>query len=466
MVHYRTGGIRSLSLLVEMALVSLGYWIWVAVALPDIILNTDALFRYFFYNEVILVGLILGYGKKITIGSQIGRSWKAAHQQSVYQVMYSLFSLLFVLVAFKDIVISRFVLFGFVPLLYALSLVANFGVPSLLSRSLFQDEYSDRVILIGGETKLKEMTGWLESKKSLGLEIVGMLSASYQSESPSPPGCLGQMEQLEEVVHKHAITTVLVLEYSVSPRIISDCVRLCEGMGVRLLVMGDFEKAFQHAIVIFEEDGLRLIGLRHEPLENPLNRLLKRCLDVTVALPVVVLILPPLTVLVWMFQRIQSPGPVFYVQPRVGMLNRPFKILKFRTMHVHNDDPSRQVISHDERIYPFGCLLRKFSLDEIPQFWNVLEGEMSAIGPRPHLPQHDELFARVMNNYHVRAAIKPGITGLAQVNGFRGSTRCAEDIQGRVRADIHYLENWSLAMDCWILGKTIKQVIMPPATAR
>jgi putative colanic acid biosysnthesis UDP-glucose lipid carrier transferase len=146
-------------------------------------------------------------------------------------------------------------------------------------------------------------------------------------------------------------------------------------------------------------------------------------------------------------------------------MHRPFRILKFRTMHVHNGDPALQVTTDDERIYPFGGFLRKFSLDELPQFWNVLEGEMSVIGPRPHLPQHDEQFSRALNNYHVRAVIKPGITGLAQVTGYRGATQTDSDIQGRVKADIQYLENWTLVLDLWILGKTVGQVLAPSAKA-
>ena len=134
-------------------------------------------------------------------------------------------------------------------------------------------------------------------------------------------------------------------------------------------------------------------------------------------------------------------------------------------MQVANPDPTRQAAKGDSRIYPGGQLLRKFSIDEIPQFINVLLGDMSIVGPRPHLLEHDEHFAHALLNYPVRGNVKPGITGLAQVRGFRGETKTAEDVIKRVESDIHYLENWSFLMDCWIIVQTAAQVVRPPPTA-
>jgi len=119
----------------------------------------------------------------------------------------------------------------------------------------------------------------------------------------------------------------------------------------------------------------------------------------------------------------------------------------------------------DPRLFPAGRWLRRFSVDELPQFLNVLSGEMSLVGPRPHLPKHNELFARAMQNYHVRAGVRPGITGLAQVRGFRGGTFCDRDIANRVDSDIDYLENWSFSLDCSILLRTLSQMIFPPKGA-
>jgi putative colanic acid biosynthesis UDP-glucose lipid carrier transferase len=230
-------------------------------------------------------------------------------------------------------------------------------------------------------------------------------------------------------------------------------------------VLHDLQPYFNHKTIVFEDDGVRFIALREEPLESPLNRFFKRLLDLAVAIPVVIFILPFTSLLVWIMQLIFSPGPLFFKQVRNGMLGKPFKIYKYRTMQVHNDNENRQASKNDSRIYPGGDWLRRLSIDELPQFINVVFGHMSVIGPRPHLPQHDEAFAKIMRNYLIRRFIRPGITGSAQVNGLRGEIHCENDIQRRVEADIHYLENWSFGLDIIILLKTAQQCVMPPATA-
>jgi putative colanic acid biosynthesis UDP-glucose lipid carrier transferase len=134
-------------------------------------------------------------------------------------------------------------------------------------------------------------------------------------------------------------------------------------------------------------------------------------------------------------------------------------------MRLHNQPASKQATQDDPRIYPAGRWFRRSSVDELPQFINVLKGEMSVVGPRPHLIEHNEQFARAMHNYHVRAHVKPGITGLAQVRGFRGETRSEEDVIKRVQSDIYYLENWTFGMDCRIVLATVFHVVGPPKTA-
>jgi lipopolysaccharide/colanic/teichoic acid biosynthesis glycosyltransferase len=166
-----------------------------------------------------------------------------------------------------------------------------------------------------------------------------------------------------------------------------------------------------------------------------------------------------------LLQRLQSRGPLFYTQTRAGLQNRHFQIFKFRTMHVQQGGEARQATRGDGRIFPAGRWLRRFSIDEIPQFLNVLRGEMSVIGPRPHLVEHNALFAEQMVNYHVRTLVKPGITGLAQVRGFRGEARTSTEIAQRLASDISYLENWRLVLDVSIIARTAWQMVQPPRTA-
>jgi putative colanic acid biosynthesis UDP-glucose lipid carrier transferase len=256
-----------------------------------------------------------------------------------------------------------------------------------------------------------------------------------------------------------------VLDLSLGSLWLRRLTQLCEETAVRMLVLHDLNNYFNHPTTTFEDDGLWLIGLRDEPLESPLNRFLKRVLDLTVAVPVVVLLLPFTTILVWVLHRFQSPGPVFFKQVRTGMMGRPFTMFKYRTMHVNNHNEAKQASQDDPRIFPAGRWMRKISLDELPQFLNVVLGDMSVVGPRPYLPKHEEMFIRVMRKYLIRKFIRPGVSGWAQANGFRGEIHTEADIQKRVEADIFYLENWSFSLDCLVILKTIKHCIFPPPGA-
>jgi putative colanic acid biosynthesis UDP-glucose lipid carrier transferase len=182
----------------------------------------------------------------------------------------------------------------------------------------------------------------------------------------------------------------------------------------------------------------------------------------------VLLVLPPLTLFTWIIQLFQAPGPVFFTQERTGYGHQVFRMFKFRSMYAVQQDAkaeAQQARKGDSRIYPFGRFLRKSSLDELPQFWNVLIGDMSAIGPRPHLIAHDRLFATQMNAYRTRFFAKPGITGLAQCNGFRGEITEPALLQKRIELDLEYISTWSIWIDIQITVKTAQQIFFPPKSA-
>ena len=182
-----------------------------------------------------------------------------------------------------------------------------------------------------------------------------------------------------------------------------------------------------------------------------------------VSLPVVVIVLPPLIVVTWVFQRFQSPGPLFFLQTRKGIQGRPFKVFKLRSMHLTDPTNEKRPLSRqDPRLYPYGRFMRKTSLDEMPQFLNVLLGDMSVVGPRPQLTSYIENCQRACRRAYVRNLIKPGITGLAQVNEARGCPETPELMTWRTEQDIDYLENWSLTADIWLILRTASQVVLPP----
>jgi putative colanic acid biosynthesis UDP-glucose lipid carrier transferase len=198
-----------------------------------------------------------------------------------------------------------------------------------------------------------------------------------------------------------------------------------------------------------------IITLRHEPLEGMGNRFKKRVLDLVFSALVIIFILSWLYPLIGLLIKLQSKGPVLFKQLRSGINDDPFWCYKFRSMRVNNDSDKRQATKDDGRITPIGRFLRKSSLDEMPQFFNVFLGNMSVVGPRPHMISHTEQYKAIISKYMVRQFVKPGITGWAQVNGFRGETKDDVAMEKRIEHDIWYLENWSSMLDVRIIFMTI-----------
>jgi putative colanic acid biosynthesis UDP-glucose lipid carrier transferase len=375
-------------------------------------------------------------------------------------------SLLIFLAVMQDHVVSRFFLGSFSVALYALLVWSNAKLPFLIAPWLFHKDRTGRTLLVGTIEGAERLGGWLERKASLELSVRGLINTDESSATATPHGIpiLGGLNQLESAIATESAAQVILLGYD-RPELARNLIARCQRHGARLLIVDDVAEQLRHPTVSVTDEGFHIIALREEPLENPFNQLLKRGIDLAIAIPVVVLILPPLTVLVWLLQRWSSPGPIWHLQARAGLQNRAFKIVKFRTMHVHDGPLAQQAAPGDARIYRGGEWLRRLSLDEFPQFLNVLGGEMSVVGPRPHLVEHNRQFAEQLANYHIRALIKPGITGLAQVRGFRGEARTAHDIAARLQSDLIYLENWSLSLELGILLRTFWQFLRPPRSA-
>jgi putative colanic acid biosynthesis UDP-glucose lipid carrier transferase len=343
-------------------------------------------------------------------------------------------------------------------------LFTNYLLPRVLGKWAFSGDRVERVALAGSLEQAAQFKPWLEQKSLIGLRTVGVI-CGQKANGSAPFPVLGTLDKTSEILKESAITQVILLDLTAGAEQVRRLTQTCENAAVRLLALHDLNNYFNHSTTVFEDDGMRFIGLRDEPLESPFNRLLKRTLDLALALPVAVLILPLASIVVCLLQLWQSRGPIFFQQARVGMMGRPFKMYKFRTMHPNGHNEAKQACKDDPRVYPAGYWLRKLSLDELPQFLNVLKGDMSVVGPRPHLSQHDEAFTKVMRKYVIRRFIPPGITGWAQVMGFRGEIHSELDVQKRVEADIYYLENWSFSLDCLIVLKTVKYCILPPKSA-
>ena len=206
-------------------------------------------------------------------------------------------------------------------------------------------------------------------------------------------------------------------------------------------------------------DYLPILSLRTIPLEDPFNLFLKRSFDILVSSAVIVFLLSWLTPLIGLLIKLESKGPIFFKQSRNGFNYREFDCYKFRSMTPNEDAHLYQATRGDSRITKIGKFIRKTSIDELPQFFNVLFGDMSVVGPRPHMVSHTDMYAKKIDKFMVRHFVKPGITGLAQISGFRGEVESDKDIIGRVKFDIFYVENWSLLLDLKIITRTFLNVI-------
>ena len=204
-------------------------------------------------------------------------------------------------------------------------------------------------------------------------------------------------------------------------------------------------------------DDISVMTTYTSPLEEPLNRLIKRLFDVVFSIMCLIFSALLLPFIVLAIKR-QSSGPVFFRQRRTGLDGHDFYCYKFRSMHVNADADRLQATEDDPRKFPFGDFMRKTNIDELPQFWNVLLGDMSIVGPRPHMLAHTEQYDKLIDKYMVRHFVKPGITGWAQVTGFRGETRELWQMEGRVERDIWYMQHWSLWLDIRIIWMTVKTI--------
>jgi exopolysaccharide biosynthesis polyprenyl glycosylphosphotransferase len=463
MVTQRTEGLYRLFLFCQIVLVAglfwLGVWIMVTFYSPSAELTWR---RYSIYCGMLVLGMLLEAftrSKNYFLQNELLRP----HRLSLRQTIASVGLLVVYLIATKDAFISRVFFFNFVPWLYVALLFSHYYLPSILARGIFRTE--DKTLLVGSSRRAQRLGEWLQRKAEIGLRTVGLICEEKIDKTPDGLPVLGQPDEIEKVIRERGITQVILLEFPLFANAYQNVIQTCDQLGIRLLILSDLEEKLRHSVTHFEDGGFRFIGLREEPLENPLNRFLKRAIDFAIAIPMMIFICPILALIVFVSQRLQSPGPLFHVQRRAGLQNRQFEIYKFRTMHSSNGELSRQASFEDKRIYPLGKWFRKLSIDEVPQFWNVLRGDMSIVGPRPHLIEHNQQFSRYMANYHVRTFVKPGITGLAQVRGFRGEARNGADIANRVACDIEYLENWNLSLELAIIMRTFYHLVKPPHTA-
>jgi len=323
------------------------------------------------------------------------------------------------------------------------------------NRNLLMD--SRAIVIVGSGRIAMDIFQYFENHKHSGYKVIGFFDdkASRVAEIGLYLGSVSDVIGFTLENNVHEIFCALPTSRSEQ---IEDLMLEADKHLIRFKIIPEYIKS-KKLMQVQNYDHIPVISVRPEPLENMLNRFVKRAFDVVFSLFVIVFVISWLFPILAVIIKLQSKGPVFFTQLRSGKDNVPFKCYKFRSMRVNTDSDIVQATRSDSRITPIGAFIRKTSLDEFPQFFNVLMGNMSVVGPRPHMVSHTERYSQLIDQFMVRHFLKPGITGWAQINGFRGETRTTEDMLQRVEADVWYLENWSFLLDLKIIFLTFWNVI-------
>jgi len=360
----------------------------------------------------------------------------------------------------------------FVPFEYELKFVtailAGFALVLLVSRLMYfaaikvvriHEKFVRKVVIIGYNDAAKSLVDHHLST-SRNISVDGFFEDPRNINELSPFPIIGDPQQCLQYAIDNNISEI----YSTLPAkeypFLYDMAEQAENNFIRFKFATDYHTYIHHNVHVNYAAQMPILSLRNEPLDDIANRLKKRTFDVFFSLFVCIFILSWLMPLIALLIKLDSKGPVFFIQNRLGRdLNR-IRVFKFRTMRTtEGDNQYKQATKDDPRVTRVGRFLRKTSLDELPQFFNVLLGEMSVVGPRPHPLKMNDDYKKIIDKYMIRHFLKPGITGWAQVNGYRGETKDIEDIQGRIEHDIWYMENWSFWNDVKIVFLTAYNVV-------
>ena len=318
------------------------------------------------------------------------------------------------------------------------------------------------VIMVGSDPNILSVCQFLNNAyNDKGYKVLGMFTEDSGS---IPDGILnlGRPGDAATFVSDHG-SAIKEVFCSLNPATETDLVQrlvsICENNMVRFTYVPDMAGYPKRKMAISQLGSVNVISLHEEPLNTPLAKLLKRTADVFFSGLFLITLFPIIWLVCALGIKLSSPGPVFFKQKRTGYEGKEFWCYKFRSMHPSVDADTKQAVQDDDRVFPFGKFLRKSSIDELPQFINVFRGDMSIIGPRPHMVYHTDIYSELIGDYMIRHLAKPGITGWAQVNGCRGETKQLSEMKERVEKDIWYIEHWSIELDVSIFFMTLWQLL-------
>lgn len=314
-----------------------------------------------------------------------------------------------------------------------------------------------RIVIIGSGNKAMNVYDELKSS-DYGYKILGAFDDNFDSPN-STINHLGALSQVEKFCVENKVDEIYCTLANSEESAILRLVNFSERNMIRFFLIPEFYGYIKRKLVLNSLQSIPVIGIRPEPLQLVYNRILKRVFDIFFSFAVLITIYPVIYIVFGLLIKLTSRGPVVFKQRRTGLQGKEFTCYKFRTMYINDKSDSQTTQEIDPRVTPIGRFMRSTSIDELPQFFNVLIGNMSVVGPRPHMIKQTSLYNGLIDKFMIRHIIKPGITGWAQISGYRGETKTIEQMEGRFKRDVWYIENWSFMLDVKIIVVTTLQLL-------
>jgi len=415
-------------------------------------------FSYPFFFLSIILWFVMSVFSKIYFEKRSNKFAEEMVQMIYHSILFivSLSSVLFFL-NLNHKFPSKFVLV-FANILTFLAILSKYAIRKKIHAYLNKGIFYDQVLLVGSTKAAEEFIDAVKKYYYYGYKCIGYIDDQDQLKKECT--YLGNLNDLHTILRSTQIDEVFIALPTGENEKIQNCIAICDGLNIKVRILPNLSEFTSSSVYINNIGLLPVVNVGDLPLDKRENRTLKRVFDIVFSLLFFIFLGSFLFPLLAIIIKLSSKGPIFFKQERWGLNNKRITCYKFRSMYKESSDLDedgnfQQAFKDDPRITLIGKILRKTNMDELPQFWNVLIGNMSVVGPRPHPTQLNIQSMELVDNYMLRHMVIPGITGLAQVNGCRGETKTTEDMQKRVNFDLYYIQRWNFWLDLQIIIQTV-----------
>ncbi|GHT07308.1 undecaprenyl-phosphate glucose phosphotransferase [Bacteroidia bacterium] len=375
-------------------------------------------------------------------------------QFCLYRMFITFFISILVLFSVKiSDEVSRIFIYAYFALAFTLLFIAHWITRNFLRRKLRKDKNIEKAVIIGTDFLGRKIFNELKDNSFLGIQPLG-----FFGDKPKDAGnieWLGSLQEAKAYILANQITKVFCSLPHTEKDIILDFIDFSEQNVIHFYIIPQIGHYIKTPVGLKILGSMPVFSIRKMPLSNINNEWIKRIFDIVFSFVFLVTLFPVILLVLGIAIKLSSPGPIFFIQNRTGKNGKLFRCYKFRSMKINDEADNTQATANDPRTTRIGRFIRHTNLDELPQFINVFKNDISIVGPRPHPEYLTDKYAQLINKYMVRHYIKPGITGWAQINGYRGETKTVEEMENRIKMDIWYLENWSFWLDIEIIVKTV-----------